>query len=99
MTDNPPPRYIDIPRYVADFKFGTIREPEPDPVSRPAHYSAGMPDGVEVIDIIRAQGGGWDHSNAVKYVLRALFKGSTVQDYRKAIQYLTWAIEELEKDD
>lgn len=62
-------------------------------VSHPSHYSAGMPEGVEVIDIIRSQGGSWEFSNAIKYLLRAQYKGSYEQDLRKAIQYLTWEVE------
>lgn len=70
-------------------------EPE-NVVSHPNHYSAGMPEGVEVIDIIRAQNGSWELSNAIKYVLRAQYKGKYVEDLKKAMQYLTW---EIEKND
>ena len=62
-------------------------------VSNPEHYSKGLPDGVEVIDIIRAQKGSWELSNAIKYLLRAQFKGNYIQDLEKCVQYLTWEIE------
>ena len=66
-----------------------------DPVTEPEHYKAGMPEGVEVIDVIREQGLLFEFSlgNAIKYVLRAKYKGALKQDLRKARQYLDWAIE------
>ena len=68
-----------------------------DPVS-PKHYSAGMPEGVEVIDIIRAQG--WDDNfylaNATKYLLRCEHKGSKVEDLKKLLVYVGWELERLE---
>ena len=66
-----------------------------DPVSKPEHYSKGLPEGVEVIDIIRAQKGSWELSNAIKYLLRAQFKGNCIQDLEKCVQYLTWEIERI----
>ncbi|WP_201308876.1 DUF3310 domain-containing protein [Puerhibacterium puerhi] len=82
----------------------TISNPvkaENDAVDHPAHYSTGMPDGVEVIDVIRAQGWLKDYAlgNVVKYVLRAQYKGNALEDLKKAHKYLGWAIEEIEKED
>lgn len=75
-----------------------IISPQNDVVNHPSHYTSGLPEGVEVIDIIRAQNGTWEHSNAIKYILRAQYKGTHVQDLRKAVRYLTWEIERLEAD-
>jgi hypothetical protein len=69
----------------------------PDAIS-PKHYSEGMPDGIEVIDIIRAQG--WDKNfylaNAAKYLLRSEHKGSKVEDLKKLMVYVQWEIDRLE---
>ncbi len=62
-------------------------------VSHPSHYREGMPSGVEVIDIIRAQKAGYLHGNLIKYVLRWKYKNG-VEDLRKARVYLDWLIEE-----
>jgi hypothetical protein len=72
-----------------------------DPVTEPEHYKAGMPEGVEVIDVIREQGLLFEFSlgNAIKYVLRAKYKGALKQDLRKARQYLDWAIESAPEED
>lgn len=67
-----------------------MREPVP-------HYTAGMPDGIEVIDVIRSQG--WETNyylaNACKYLLRCEHKGQKESDIRKAITYLTWELERM----
>lgn len=72
---------------------------EDDPTS-PKHYSKGMPEGVEVIDVIRAQG--WDDNfylaNATKYLLRCEHKGSKVEDLKKLLVYVGWELERLEAD-
>ena len=67
-----------------------------NPVS-PSHYSKGMPDGVEVIDIIRAQGADYLHGNLIKYVLRWKYKGGIV-DLKKGRKYIDWLIEQEEND-
>ena len=56
-----------------------------DPVNRPAHYTYGS---IEVIDIIEALGLPYHLGNVVKYVARAAHKGNEVQDLRKAVWYL-----------
>lgn len=63
----------------------------------PSHYSAGMPEGIQVKDVLKAQGL-WEatcRSNLIKYVLRAEYKNG-LEDYKKAAQYLEWLIEEKE---
>lgn len=58
--------------------------PSHDPVTSPAHYTV-YP--VQPISITRYLG--FNLGNAVKYVLRAPFKGEE-EDLQKAIQYLEW---------
>lgn len=56
-------------------------------VNNPDHYLCG---GLEVIDIIASFGmeGDFSAGNVLKYFLRAPFKGSEEEDYRKAQWYL-----------
>ena len=56
-----------------------------DPVTSPDHYTI-YP--VQPIAITRHLG--FCLGNAVKYVLRAPYKGNAHQDLKKALQYLTW---------
>lgn len=79
--------------------------PEPEPKSdRPGfgnpQYTGGMPEGVEAIDIIEAQG--WlvpfALGNTLKYVTRAYYKDQLLSDLHKAQAYLGIAIKKLEKD-
>lgn len=72
-----------------------VTETVPDPVEHPQHYSAGMPEGVQVIDIIRAQGADFLHGNVIKYALRWKYKNG-VEDLKKAQQYLIWLLEQEE---
>lgn len=69
------------------------RTDEPDPVSSPSHYTS-HPSGVEAITITRHES--FLRGNVLKYVLRAPYKGSELQDLRKAAQYLQWEIERAE---
>ena len=64
----------------------------------PAHYKQG---GLEVITILRKKMSkeefkGFCKGNILKYILRAEHKNG-VEDYKKAMQYLKWLIEEGEK--
>lgn len=65
----------------------------PDPVSAPSHYRS-HPSGIETITITRHES--FLRGNVLKYVLRAPYKGSEVQDLRKAAQYLQWEIDRTE---
>lgn len=69
-----------------------------DPVTKPEHYSLGMPEGVEVIDIIESQNATYFMGNVIKYVLRAKYKGSQVQDLEKAAFYLDREIKRLKSE-
>ena len=66
-----------------------------DMVNHPPHYSTGLPEGVEVIDIIRAQNAGYEFGNLLKYALRWQYKNG-VEDLKKARVYLDWLIEKEE---
>lgn len=73
---------------------------EDEAVSEPPHYKAGMPEGIEVRDIIKAQGF-WAEfcaGNVIKYSLRWQYKNG-VEDLKKMVQYAQWLIEEKESDD
>ncbi len=90
---------IDISDYVltGDSYLGDWQEPEEDLVSAPNHYSAGMPEGIEVMDIIKAQGF-WKEfcaGNVIKYSLRWQYKNG-LEDLKKMLQYGQWLAEELE---
>jgi len=67
----------------------------PDPVNSPSHYTHG---GVETIDYIEAKGLDKDFclANVIKYVSRAGYKISTLEDLKKAQFYLNRAIKRLE---
>lgn len=63
----------------------------------PLHYKSGK---IEVITILRKkmtaeQFKGFCIGNVLKYVMRAEYKNG-VEDYKKAIQYLKWLIQEEE---
>lgn len=54
-------------------------------VNHPPHYNKGK---IEVIDFIDDQRLDFCRGNAVKYICRAPFKGSAMNDIDKAIWYL-----------
>ncbi len=64
------------------------------------YYDAG---GIETISIIKAklsseQFQGYLLGNAIKYILRANWKGDFSRDIEKARQYLKWAQESCDSD-
>lgn len=61
----------------------------------PSHYVDGMPEGIQVIDIIKSQGADYLHGNLLKYALRWKFKNG-VEDLKKAQVYLGWLIAQEE---
>ena len=65
-----------------------------DPINKPAHYNQGS---IEPIDYIEANNLGYHEGNVIKYVTRANFKGTKVQDLKKARWYLERLIQDLEK--
>lgn len=56
----------------------------------PAHYRRGS---IEVWDFIHDQGLNYFLGNAIKYICRAGYKDSKVQDLQKAIHYLQKELE------
>lgn len=58
---------------------------KPDAVNHPTHYNHG---GIEVIDAIESWQLGFHLGNVVKYVARAVHKGSRLEDLKKARWYL-----------
>lgn len=65
-----------------------------DVVHNPQHYK--HPSGVEAIDITRHES--FLRGNIIKYVLRAPYKGTELQDLEKAAVYLAWEIERVRKE-
>lgn len=61
-----------------------------------SHYNIGS---IQPIDLIVSQELDFCEGNVVKYTCRAKHKGTALQDYLKAKQYLDWLIEiQIEKD-
>ena len=76
---------------------------ENDNINQPSHYKTG---GIETIAFIKAKLGpegfkAYCRGNALKYLSRAgkKDKAKEAEDIKKAIVYLNWEIEELEKED
>jgi hypothetical protein len=64
-----------------------------DAVNHPAHYNQGS---VEAIDVMEAWFPGEPHLfTALKYVLRAPYKGAAKQDYAKAAWYVRRRMDRL----
>ena len=74
--------------------------PLSDSVQSPAHYDLG--NGIEVIDVIKNRtqkmGGhaGYIYGNAIKYLLRAPFKGAQRLDILKCKKHLEWILDNME---
>jgi hypothetical protein len=88
-------RYYKLP---TNIPTNTQTEPEHDAVNSPAHYTSG---GIECIDCIKAALGenfiGFLIGNVMKYIYRYKDKNG-VEDLRKSMKYLEWAIQELENE-
>ncbi|MET4703041.1 DUF3310 domain-containing protein [Frigoribacterium sp. UYMn621] len=63
-----------------------------NPVSNPSHYTSHK-SGIEAIQITRHET--FLRGNVIKYVLRAPYKGTELQDLQKARQYLNWEIDRV----
>jgi hypothetical protein len=64
-----------------------------DKINHPRHYTAGS---IEVYDFIEAWNLDFACGNVIKYVARAPYKGSHLEDLKKASWYLKKAIEKEE---
>jgi hypothetical protein len=65
-------------------------------INHPAHYG-GAENPHEPIKVIEHFGLGFCLGNAIKYILRAPFKGATIEDLKKARWYLDREIQNMEK--
>lgn len=84
---------------VEDRAFGALEKKlrSEDMVNRPPHYQNDL--GVEVIDIIECYYKDNYHlGNAVKYLLRANFKGKKKEDLRKCVWYINRWLEEVDDE-
>jgi len=63
-------------------------------INHPQHYNAGK---IEAIDVIEDWKLNFSLGCVVKYICRAEFKDSTIQDLEKASWYLTREIERRKK--
>ncbi len=64
-----------------------------DNVNKPEHYTQ-HPSGVECIQVTEYMS--FSLGNAVKYIWRSAYKGSQIEDLKKAIWYIQREIERLE---
>jgi hypothetical protein len=70
------------------------KEEVKDNVNSPPHYKVG---GIETIDYIEAKSLNYNLGNVVKYVSRSDYKGSKIEDLKKARWYLCREISNLSK--
>lgn len=63
-----------------------------DPVNHPTHYTS-HPSGIEAIQITEHMG--FNLGNAIKYIMRADYKGNKLQDLQKAAWYINREIERI----
>lgn len=69
---------------------------ENDIINHPEHYTKG---GIEVRDFIDSWRLDFNSGNVIKYVVRAPYKGTELQDLKKAQNYLNHLIELKEKEE
>ena len=74
-----------------------IQNQQPDEIKRPSHYCDGRI--YEPKDVIRDWGLNYNLGSAVKYISRAGRKDSTIKDLQKAVTYLEFEIEALQKEE
>ena len=66
-----------------------------DIINHPEHYTKG----IETIDYILSWNMDYVRGNIIKYVTRFPYKGTALQDLKKAKWYLEYLIKEVEKND
>lgn len=64
-----------------------------DLVNHPKHYTS-HPSGIETIEITEHMG--FCLGNAIKYIMRADYKGNKLQDLQKAVWYINREIERID---
>lgn len=67
-----------------------------DPIGQPSHYIEGRE--YEPKDVIRDWGLNFNLGSAVKYIARAGREDDIVQDLKKAIQFISFEIDYLERE-
>lgn len=65
-----------------------------DNIKHPKHYTDRVP-GIECIQV--TQHFNFNRGNAIKYIWRAGLKGCEIEDLKKAIQYIEFEIERINK--
>ena len=78
-----------------DYGFEEISNDEIDMVNHPEHYSA---RGIDPIDYIESHNFNFNLGNVIKYVSRAPYKGTELQDLEKAQFYLEREIKKHESN-
>ena len=63
-------------------------------INHPEHYTKG----IETIDYIRSWNMDYVRGNIIKYITRFPYKGTPLQDLKKAKWYLEYLIKEKEKE-
>ena len=63
-------------------------------IDSPPHYTKGK---IEVIDFIQDQKLDYCEGNVVKYICRYKYKGTPIEDLKKAKKYIDFKIKELEE--
>lgn len=64
-----------------------------DMVNHPSHYQ----HGIEPIEFIESHNFNFNLGNVIKYISRAPYKGTELEDLKKAKRYLEREIERMEK--
>lgn len=81
---------------VTDVKhLASLKAPEFDVIAKPAQYNQGK---IEVWDFLIDQDLNFLAANVIKYICRYRFKGSPLQDLKKARAYLDKLISTLEAE-
>jgi hypothetical protein len=87
-------RFVTAKEMIKDVVDGYNKSVEKDNVNSPTHYTTG---GIETIDYIEAKSLNYNLGNVVKYVSRSDYKGSKIEDLKKARWYLCREINNLSK--
>ena len=61
-----------------------------------SHYKS-HPSGIEAIEITQYES--FLRGNIIKYIMRAPYKGTELEDLEKAAEYLQWEIERVKEDE
>ena len=79
-----------------------LQNDDTEEVNHPSHYNQYTFEAIDIIDEVAPKYPievAMEIGNAIKYLLRAPFKGRLIQDLNKAVWYINRAIENLEKSE